>query len=150
MFGPLLKKMRQAEEASKASIFYEEPDLIFAAQKLTEDYLEGQKNGESFREASSKYGDGVSEYYNMQNYHVVGVVVPKPILSPCREALPGCRVNGVVLPKSMLCYRVLGGNRVGGAFWQDTGFLFKWDKALDQQGDKYRGLRIVFTYEVCN
>ena len=101
-------------------LFRDNPDFIGLAQQLTEDYLKGQKKGESYSEAALKYGSGVVEFYGLEEYRYLESY-PKNEL-PC------------------LKYRVKASNRIGGVFWDDLIVCFICDRKLFQ--NFYGGLSI--------
>jgi len=96
------------------------PNLVAPAKRLVEDYLEGQKMGESAYTASGKYGKGVMEFYGVKEYRFDRAIFDTEI--------------------SQLVYRIQVTNRMGGVIWSTYGFWFAYDKTL--LSDKYEGLRI--------
>jgi hypothetical protein len=96
------------------NIFTGDPSMIIQAKKLVEDYLEGQKNGESAEKASEKYGSGVLEYYGLKEYRF-------------EKNTPECVV-----------YRVQAMNNMGGIVWSNIYISFTYDAKIKTYG----GLRI--------
>ena len=95
------------------------PNFINPAKQLVEDYLEGQKKGESNSEAAPQYGS-VSEFYGLKEYRFERM-----------------KVDGEA---SVLFYRIQATNKFGGVFWSTYGFwIVRDNKLLD---NKYSGLRI--------
>lgn len=98
-----------------------DPGFQSAAESLARDYLEGQKQGESKREAAQKYGVAAS-FYNLVDYHIEGF--------------------GHEFGQPAVFIRVKAGNRVGGVSWTDYRIVLRQDPKLEAAGDRYMGLRI--------
>jgi hypothetical protein len=103
-------------------LFRDKPDLISPARKLAEAYLEGQKNGETYRESSQKYGRGVSEFYGLKEYRYV--------------------YAGYIFSTPMLRYRIQATNQMGGIVWKNYDIGFSYDEKIASQ-DLNGGLRII-------
>ncbi|MDP8260013.1 MAG: hypothetical protein P9L96_03295 [Candidatus Gygaella obscura] len=102
------------------------PNLVEPAKRLVEDYLEGQKKGESYAEAAPKYGSGVSVFYGLKEYRYEGMEVKTEV--------------------SILFYRIKAGNKMGGVTWGSFAFWFDYDKTMLQ--DRYEGLRIERVFDL--
>lgn len=102
-------------------LFRDKPYLISPARRLAEDYLEGQKRGETYREASSKYGKGVSEFYNLKEYRYENA--------------------GYFMSSPILRYRIQATNQMGGILWKSYDIAFSYDEKLAIQ-EPYEGLSI--------
>ena len=92
-----------------------------AAEKLTRDFLDGQKGGESGRVAAQRYGS-TGSFYNLVDYRIEGF--------------------GHEFGQPAVFFRVKAGNRVGGVTWTDYRVLMRHDPKLEATGDDYKGLRI--------
>ena len=109
--------------ATVPSALRSDPALVSASQQLSLDYLNGQKTGESYDDASAKYGRGVSEFYNLQE-------------------VQGCDRHGMLYWEPAVECRVKSGNKMGGITWSNYCIFFTYDIALRDKGDKYLGIRI--------
>ena len=101
-------------------LFRGSPNSISLARRLTEDYLEGQKKGESCQEAALKYGPGVVEFYGLKDYRYL-------------ESHPNDKFP-------CLKYRIQASNQVGGVLWDNLIVCFTCDRESPQ--DFYGGLSI--------
>ena len=106
-----------------STILRTDPELITASQALSLDYLNGQKRGQSYSDASELYGRGVSEFYNLQE-------------------IQGCDRRGMLYWEPSVECRVKSGNKMGGITWSNYCISFSYSQELRAHGDKYSGLRI--------
>ncbi|MDP2906170.1 MAG: hypothetical protein Q8O22_07720 [Candidatus Omnitrophota bacterium] len=107
-------------------LFRDKPDLVSPARRLAEAYLDGQKNGETYKEASKKYGKGATEFLGLKEYRYL-------------EA-------GYFFYTPVLRYRMQATNQMGGVVWRTYDIGFSYDEKLASQ-EPYRGLGIKEVYE---
>ena len=107
-------------------LFRDKPYLVSPARRLAEAYFEGQKRGETYREASPKYGNGVMEFYGLKEYRF-------------EEA-------GYFMSTPILRYRIQATNQMGGVLWKSYDMGFSYNESLAAQ-EPYEGLSIVSVYE---
>lgn len=108
-------------------LFRDKPDLVSPARKLAEAYLEGQKNGETYKEASQKYGKGVTEFYGLKEYRYL----------EAKEV-----ISSLGFKTSILRYRIQATNQMGGVIWESYDIGFSYDEKLASQ-EPYNGLSII-------
>jgi len=107
-------------------LFRDNPNLVSPARQMAEAYLNGQKNGETYKEASQKYGKGVIEFYGLKEYRYL-------------EA-------GHFFYTPVLRYRIQATNQMGGVVWGTYDIGFSYDEKLASQ-ESNNGLRIKEVYE---
>jgi len=107
-------------------LFRDKPNLVTPARKLAEDYLEGQKKGETYGEASKKYGRGVVVFYGLKDYRYLD--------SQHDTQIP------------FLQYRIQATNQMGGVLWNSYSIWFSYDEKLMSQ-EPYDGLSIAGVVE---
>ena len=112
--------------SANSYLFRDKPELVNPARKLAESYLEGQKNGETDKEESQKYGKGVTEFLGLKEYRYL-------------EA-------GHFLYTPVLRYRIQATNQMGAIVWGTYDISFSHDEKLASQ-DSSGGLSIKEVYE---
>lgn len=103
-----------------ANLFKENPGIVSQAQKLSNLYLEGQKNGETYKQAAPKYGRGVAEFYGLKDYRYEEI-----------------SQNSMV---PTLRYRIQATNQMGGVLWKTYEIWFNYDE--QNTNSEYGGLSI--------
>lgn len=111
-------------------LFRDKPELVSPARTLADAYLEGQKNGETHKEASQKYGRGVIEFLGLKEYRYLEAGTASTILGGYYSHTP------------VLRYRMQATNQMGGVVWGSYDIGFSCDEKLTSQ-EPYKGLSII-------
>lgn len=95
----------------------EDYEFRAAAERLTEDYMNGQMRGENGRSFGVP-----TRFHNLIEFRITGM--------------------GVEFFRPAVFVTLKAGNRMGGVMWKDYCALLRHDPAEEQRGDQYYGLRL--------